>query len=83
MICDSRILIERLRENKTLTAKDVMQAEMHRHIGCPNFNSFLRTLTKYQIDEDRKQKELSQATIQEIDRRSAAKKKRKWIRGLF
>ena len=69
MICEAEELIQRFKESKIISPKEVMKAELLATIGCPKFNGFVRILNKYLIDEERKRMAREFPTTSEGDER--------------
>lgn len=78
MICQARIMAERILNNKTLTEQDILQAEILVRTECPEVQKLEELYNKLCIDKFHRHRENGDPTIQEEDRKA----QKRWF-GLF
>ena len=80
MRCEAEKATERIKDNKTITDKEIWAMECLEREGCSVWQKFSMTLTTYRVQRRLKKEALENPTSQEEDKKAQGKRwYRKWL----
>ena len=79
--CEAEKAAERIKDNKTITEKDILQIEMFLRVCISACSDLNKTLNKYLADKKRDQDEINFPTTTEQDKKAQGGKG--WLRKWF